>query len=283
MDLREQLSAIFGTSVAQIDTLGGGCVSSVFRVRLSDGRLLAVKTDDDGQFGLPVEAYMLAYLAHHTSLPGPVVLHQSSRLLVMSFVRGRSSFTRGAQRHAAESLAALHAETSESYGFERDTLIGGLRQPNPPTAVWLEFYRDHRLGYMAEAASDAGRLPPAVRARLERLAAKLDRWLVEPRQPSLIHGDVWTSNVLAEGDQITAFLDPAIYFADPEIELAFTTLFHTFGADFYERYSEIRPIAPGFMEERRHIYNLYPLLVHVRLFGGSYVHAVEQTLTRFGF
>ena len=75
---------------------------------------------------------------------------------------------------------------------------------------------------------------------------------------------------------------PAIYFADAEIELAFATLFNTFGDSFFARYSERRPLRPGFFEERRDLYNLYPLLVHVRLFGGGYVGAVERILDRFG-
>lgn len=136
---------------------------------------------------------------------------------------------------------------------------------------------------MASEGLQAGRLPYRVMTRIERFCAHLDRWLIEPDKPSLIHGDVWTTNVLAAGDRIRAFLDPAIYFAHAEIELAFITLFNTFGRAFFDRYNSIRPIEPGFFEERRDIYNLYPLLVHVRLFGGTYVSAVERTLSRFGF
>ena len=99
-------------------------------------------------------------------------------------------------------------------------------------------------------------------------------------QPSLIHGDVWTTNVLASSERITGFLDPAIYYADPEIELAFITLFNTFGRPFFQRYHELRPISTDFWEIRRDLYNLYPLLVHVRLFGGGYVGAVEQILDK---
>lgn len=88
--------------------------------------------------------------------------------------------------------------------------------------------------------------------------------------------------MLAENGRITAFLDPAIYYAHPEIELAFTTLFGTFDHAFFSRYHEKRPIAPDFFEARRDIYNLYPLLVHVRLFGGSYVHSVTRILEQFG-
>ncbi len=105
----------------------------------------------------------------------------------------------------------------------------------------------------------------------------------EPEQPSLIHGDAWSANVLAKGDKITAFLDPAIYHADPEIELSFISLFDSFGAAFFEHYEEIRGVRPGFFEERRDLYNLYPLLVHVYFFGGGYLSSVQSTLRRFGF
>jgi len=81
---------------------------------------------------------------------------------------------------------------------------------------------------------------------------------------------------------LPGFVDPAIYYADAEVELAFATLFSTFTDPFFRRYAELRPIRPGFREARRDIYNLYPLLVHVRLFGGDYVRSVDRTLARFG-
>jgi len=88
--------------------------------------------------------------------------------------------------------------------------------------------------------------------------------------------------VLAKGGRITAFLDPAIYHAEPEMELAFISLFNTFGERFFRCYGELRGIRPGFFEERRHLYNLYPLLVHVYFFDGHYVNSVESILRRFG-
>jgi fructosamine-3-kinase len=110
----------------------------------------------------------------------------------------------------------------------------------------------------------------------------LPRWLDDGSPPSLVHGDMWTGNVLCKGGRIAAFIDPAVYYADAEIELAFSTLFGTFGEAFFDRYREHRPLQPGFFEARRDLYNLYPLLVHVRLFGGSYVGSVERTLRQFG-
>ena len=283
MDIRWESAALIGHSVSDIAPLGGGCVSAVYEVWLDDGRRLVVKHDEVGGGGLAVEAFMLRYLAERTPLPVPAVYAVNDNLLVMAYVEGDSQFYDDAEGHAAGLLAALHGLTAPAFGFERDTRIGGLRQPNPTAARWLDFFAEHRLVYMAGEAARAGRLPATMRARVERLAGRVGEWLSEPAQPSLIHGDVWTTNVLAQGGRITAFLDPALYYADPEIELAFIGLFGTFGRAFYERYHALRPIAPGFFEERRDLYNLYPLLVHVRLFGGSYVAQVERVLAGYGF
>jgi len=282
MDIRREIAAALGQSVVDIETLGGGCVSAVYGVRLADDARLVVKVDDAGEAGLPTEAAMLHYLAERTLLPVPIVRFVSERLLAMDHVTGGSVFDDHAECHAAELLAGLHAISAPSFGFEHNTLIGGLHQPNPPSSSWLAFFAEQRLIYMAGEAARAGRLPRSLLTRVERLAGELDAWLREPDRPSLIHGDVWTTNVLARDGRITAFLDPAIYFADAEIELAFIGLFGAFGRAFYERYDALRPIAPGFFEQRRDLYNLYPLLVHVRLFGGSYVAQVERTLIRFG-
>ncbi|HOU40825.1 MAG TPA: fructosamine kinase family protein [Promineifilum sp.] len=283
MDIRRQVAAAAGSPVTDIAPLGGGCVSAVYDVRLGDGRHVVAKVDESRSDTLATEGFMLRYLAAQTALPVPAVVAEGSGVLLTEYIEGDSRFDGAAEADAAERLAALHALTAPTFGFERDTLIGGLRQPNNPTAVWLDFFAEQRLIFMAGQATRAGRLPAATRARVERLAGHLDRWLVEPAAPSLIHGDVWTTNVLARGGRITAFLDPAIYFADAEIELAFVGLFGTFGRAFYQRYHALRPLAPGFFEERRDLYNLYPLLVHVRLFGGSYAGQVERVLAGYGF
>ncbi|MBK8984642.1 MAG: fructosamine kinase family protein [Chloroflexi bacterium] len=280
---RQQIEAALAVAVSDAAPLSGGCIGEVYRLSLADGRQVVAKVDARPDSQLAVEGEMLRYLAAHTALPVPAVLHQENGLLIMEFLLGDSHFSARAQEHAAELLAALHQVTAPAYGFARPTLIGGLHQPNPWTTSWVDFFREQRLLYMGVAGVGAGRLPAALFQRLADFCEQLERWLGEPERPSLIHGDVWTTNVLAVGDRISGFVDPAIYYADPEIELAFTTLFGTFSRPFFARYQEIRPIAAGFFTERRDIYNLYPLLVHVCLFGGSYVHSVDQTLRRFGF
>jgi fructosamine-3-kinase len=280
--LSQQIESALGRAPLAMEPLSGGCIGEVYRLRLPAGEQAVAKVDRQAKAQLALEGYMLRYLAEHSRLPVPAVLHTSDHLLIVAFLPGSNQITAAAQEHAAELLADLHNVTAPAYGLERDTLIGGLHQPNPWNSSWLDFFREQRLLYMGRQANQAGRLPGSFLPRLERLAERLEEWLQEPERPSLIHGDAWTGNILAQNGRITGFIDPAIYYADAEIELAFSTLFGTFDRPFFERYQELRPLRPGFMEVRRDLYNLYPLLVHVRLFGGSYVHSVERTLRRFG-
>lgn len=278
MSLHARVSAALGSDVVRETGLAGGCVADVRRLTLADGRDVVAKA---GQ-GLALESFMLSYLTEHSRLPVPKVLFNAEDLLLMEFLPTSGALSPASEENAADHLAALHRVTGKAFGFERMTVIGGLKQPNDEDPSWLEFFRDQRLMYMTETAVHTKKLPPAVALRIAKLAERLERWIDGSAKPALIHGDMWTGNVLVNGDRIAGFVDPAIYYADPEIELAFSTLFGTFGAAFFKRYAEHHPLRPGF-EERKDLYNLYPLLVHVRLFGAHYVGDVEMILKRFGF
>ena len=276
------VEAALGERLVSARPMGGGCIGEVYRADLSDGSEVVAKVDREGESHLEREAFMLRYLREKSGLPVPEVYHGSETLLLMELVEGNSRFSEGAERHAAELLAGLHNIEVDGYGFERDTLIGSLNQPNPPSDNWVEFFGEQRLMYLAKVAHDAGRLPAKDLNRVEKLIGKLDDLIGEPNPPALIHGDVWSGNVLAKEGEITAFLDPAIYQADPEIELAFINMFNSFGEPFFERYREIRGIKDGFFEIRRDLYTLYPLLVHTYFFGGGYLSSVQSILSRFG-
>jgi len=273
---------ITGHTIRKKKSLVGGCISDVYKISLSNGEAVVAKVGDKGS-GLALEGMMLEYLLQNTKLPVPDVLCSNDNLLLMTWVPSSGELDRSAQIHAADLLASLHQISDRYYGFYCDTVIGGLNQANPKSESWLEFFAQHRIIDMARQGLEAGLLPTGLMGRLEKFSCNLDKWLKEPDQPSLIHGDMWGGNVLVDVGRISGFVDPAIYFADPEIELAFTTLFSTFGDAFFSRYREHREIQPGFFEERRDLYNLYPLLVHVRLFGGSYVESVDSILRKVGF
>ena len=136
---------------------------------------------------------------------------------------------------------------------------------------------------MTGVARQSGELPPALEERLLRIADSLPDFLIEPAYPALIHGDMWRTNIIVRGGRIAGIIDPALYFAHNEMELAYMALFDGVGSEFFRAYHEIQPIDSDFYETRRHIYNLYPLLVHVIIFGEKYIQPLEESLARFGF
>ncbi|MAU10771.1 MAG: fructosamine kinase [Anaerolineaceae bacterium] len=279
--MRERIEAAIGQPIQQIRPLHGGMVAEVAEAQLEDGSLVVFKLDSTGTQRLDIEGHMLTYLKTHSQLPVPDVLYSSADLLILSHITGRSQFTQVAERHAAELLVLLHNQTQASYGLAFDTLIGKLHQPNTEYTQWISFFRDMRLLHMARVAYDAHEIDQSTMVQIHQLASKLDDFLIEPSAPSLIHGDIWTTNVLADGDTITGFVDPAIYYGHSEMELAYIAWTGTFSNVFFNHYHQLRPIEDGFFEIRMAIYNLYPTLVHVRHFGGPYESMAKQTLRRF--
>ncbi len=277
--LAADVEAALGRRPLRFSPLTGGCIAEVYRADLDGGETVVMKTASRGD--LMLEAFMLGYLAENTALPVPAVRHAAEELLIIDYVEAGDGIDAVAETHAAELLAALHGIAAPRYGFERDTLIGPLAQPNPWTESWADFFAEQRLLHFGRIALEAGHLPAETLRLLERLCGRLPDLIGEAAPPSLIHGDVWGGNVLVRGGRIAAFVDPAIHFADAEVELAFSTLFGTFGEPFFRRYGELRPLRPGFFEARRDLYNLYPLLVHTALFGGQYARSVGRIADRF--
>ena len=170
MPAAARVEAALGQAPRALRPLSGGCVGDVFRAEMADGDLV-VKLGQAGS-QLDLEGWMLEVLAG-ADLPVPEVVHAADDILIMTYIEGGGALDARAEAHAAELIAALHENTADSFGLERDTLIGGLHQPNPPAEKWIPFFRDQRLLYMGCQALDAGRLPGSVFARLETLAERV--------------------------------------------------------------------------------------------------------------
>lgn len=287
MTLEDRIERAIGERPTKLLRLAGGCVGDVRRATFTSRDTVVVKSGDGS---LNIEGAMLRLLRERSVLPVPEVLHAEPGLLVMEHLENEGTITSRAseQEHAATLLAALHsilppAPNESKYGLDFDTLIGGLAQPNGWMTSWVEFFAERRLVHMAREAQRAGMLERDLLARVERFARdRAPSLLQEPAHPSLLHGDAWGGNILVRSGRVAAFIDPAVSYGHAEIELAFGTLFGTFGDAFFNAYTDRRPIPDGFFEIRRDVYNLYPLLVHARLFGGGYVAQIDATLRRFG-
>lgn len=179
-------------------------------------------------------------------------------------------------------MAELHRRRSPGgcFGLEHDNYIGLLPQPNGWCETWREFYLQRRLLPMMQLAEERGRLSAERRKRLVRLADSLERWIPADTEPSLLHGDLWHGNWIAGDDGQPYLIDPAVFYGDREFEMAFTELFGGFSSRFYDAYEEAYPLSPDYAE-RRPLYQLYYLLVHLILFGESYGPAVDRVLIRY--
>ena len=254
---------------------------AVLDVELADGTRLVAKYGDGH---LSCERRMLEDLSRLSSLPLPEVLHGDDDLLLLEHIpHDNAPLTAPAERDAARLISDLHAVRGPAFGYPVDTVIGRLPQPNAWTQRWIEFFRDHRLVPIARAAHDEGALPTKTWGRLVKLADRLDVYLEEPPHPSLLHGDLWRGNVLARGDRIVAFIDPALFFGHPEFDLATADAYGTLGASFYDRYAEHASLdAQGFFGRRRDVYALYPLIVNVRVWSATYLEPIDAALDRLG-
>jgi fructosamine-3-kinase len=275
--LLEQLSAALGETCIAARPLSGGCVADTRLVETAGGNQIVAKL---GGPALDREGAMLNVLRERSSLPVPRVIVAEPDLLLMEHIDHTGGAGWGA--HLADLLADLHAvlSTDHRFGFDTPTLIGPIPLTNDWSADWPSFYRDHRLLPLIAEAERRGNLPAPLAARLRRFADRLDTELDHRPEPSLIHGDVWSGNVLASGSRVVGLIDPSTQYADAEFELAFIALFSTGGRDFFDRYHDHRPIDRAFFERRIHIYQLFPLLVHAALFGGGYIGQLDSSLQR---
>lgn len=237
--------------------------------------------DEPAEATLEPEGWMLSYLSRRALLPVPRLYWYDPTMILMEFVESSGIPDDATQRHAASLLASLHRNKGDFFGLERDTIIGPWHQPNHYETDWRVFFRDHRLLYMARCCVNDGLMEPSFMRGIERLAVRLESLISPATQPSLLHGDLWGGNVLMGQGRVAAFIDPAIYFGVPEMDLAFIRLFKTFGDRFFAEYAEISPVADGFEECLRHIYGLYPLLVQARSVSPRYLDDVQSVVDRF--
>lgn len=283
-DLFNRIEQILGERPQQSQTLHGGDVARTVLLTMPDGTKFVVKKSDNYTTDFALEAWMLRILGGVKGIPVPEVVFADTDILVMAYIpHEQIPLPPNAEQHLAEILAHLHQVTSDSYGLDRATAVGPLPQVNLQNVSWVSFFRDRRLLAIAANAAEVGYLPKSDLERIHRLADRLTDFLEEPDCPALLHGDLWSGNVLHYRGKIAALIDPAIYYGHPEIELAFGTLFGPFGDIFFRHYSQLRPIRIGFFEHRRLIYLLWPLLVHLRLFGKTYLNQVRRVLRQLSF
>ncbi len=177
------------------------------------------------------------------------------------------------------SLAKMHRNSSPRFGFLEDNYIGSLIQSNKEYNCWTDFFSVERLEKQLQLALNSGRMNDSDKNFFSKIYIRYES-IASDEPPALLHGDLWSGNLIAGTNGEPCLVDPAIYFGHREMDLAMSKLFGGFDDEFYVAYNNEYPLQAGF-EERIEIHNLYPLMVHTNLFGGAYVNQVRDILKRF--
>jgi fructosamine-3-kinase len=261
--------------------VSGGDINEAYRLQTSVG-IWFVKWNNRDRFPgmFDREAEGLGAMAY-AGAPVPEVVYsgetESKAFLILKFIEeGRSRDF----RRAGRMLARLHQNSDTRFGWDTDNYIGSLPQYNDRMSDWSDFYREMRLEVQLKLASDLGRIDGDEYRVLSRAFDRIcSQFPVEP--PAFLHGDLWSGNQMfdAQGDPV--FIDPAVYYGHREMDLGMTRLFGGFPGEFYDSYNEVFPLENGWAE-RMGWAQLYPLLVHVNLFGRSYLGRVMEIVDRSG-
>lgn len=262
---------------------GGGCINHGGRLTTSLGNFF-LKWNDvarlPAMFELESRGLELLRSAHVVDIPEVIGFGEAGdcQFLVLSFIRENVPSKHYWER-LGQQVAALHRVTNNLYGLDHSNYIGSLRQSNEQDESWVTFFVEQRLQVQVKLASDSGLMELEWLKKFESLYARLPSLLPE-EQPSLLHGDLWSGNVMVNEQGDPCLIDPAVYFGHREADLAMTQLFEMFNEAFYYSYEEVFPLLPGHAQ-RVDIYNLYPLLVHLNLFGLTYLDSVKTIVRKF--
>ncbi len=293
--LESAINSLFGegTKIESASRISGGDINEAYGLTLTGGKCIFMKSNTKENLSFfDAEAEGLAAIARTKAIGTPHILGVGTNndragysFLLLEFISGKSR-NRNYWEDFAGKLSDMHRASTAGlvsngkYGFDSDNYIGRRRQVNTGYDSWVSFFRDCRL---EPQFKDAARyFDREDTKKITRFLDHIDEILVEPEYPSLLHGDLWSGNVITGNDGGACLIDPAVYVGHAEADIAMTELFGGFPPAFYDAYKEAASLQPGY-ERRRDVYNLYHLLNHLNMFGRTYLPGVKRIIGEIGF
>lgn len=280
--LKQLLSAKKGinTEVEDLKPVGGGDINDAFKVVTGDGPFF-LKTNTaafEGLFEVEQNGLELLRSTKEIFVPEPIghgQLDDGQIYLLMEFVEEAPKESNFWQNFGRQ-LAKMHKHSFSYFGLDHDNFIGSLPQYNRYYDNWPDFFINERIERQLRWAEESGTIDKNLAGSI-RDAFPAFKEIFPEEHPALLHGDLWSGNVMTGPSGQPCIVDPAVYYGHREVDLAFSQMFGSFPEGFYEAYHEEYPLQAGF-NERKDLYNLYPALVHVNLFGGMYVSLVQRII-----
>ena len=271
------------TADLQVRPVGGGSINETYHIETTPKSIFC-KLNSATKFPqlFMKEQNGLGIIARQGTIKTPYVIscfeQDGSQVLLLDWIR-EGERTEAFWKKFGEQLATLHQISSNQFGLEEDNYMGSVPQSNRQHNTWTRFFIEERVQPMVRRCVEKGQLTKSHQHQFESLGKKLED-IFEEEKASLLHGDLWSGNFMCNQNNEPVLIDPAVYYGHRSIDLAMTTLFGGFSQPFYDAYHYSFPF-PSNYKEQWAVCNLYPLLIHLYLFGSSYLPQIEHTLKQF--
>ncbi|HEX8316263.1 MAG TPA: fructosamine kinase family protein [Flavisolibacter sp.] len=273
------------TFIEQIkfSAVGGGSINEAYRISFGNENIFC-KVNSATKFPqlFIKEKAGLALIRKQNIITVPSVIdcfeHDDQQLLLMEWI-GEGERTERFWKKFGEELAVLHQQSADYFGLNEDNYMGSVPQSNHQHQTWASFFTAERLQPMIARCYEKSLLTKSHLHQFEKLRSGIEG-LFENEGPSLLHGDLWSGNFMCNQNGDPVLIDPAVYYGHRSMDLAMTTLFGGFRSSFYKAYHYHYPF-PANYKEQWAICNLYPLLIHLYLFGSNYLPQIQSTLKQF--
>lgn len=278
--IQNSIESQLDDGITSEEAVHGGDINQAQKLTFDSGNTAFLKWNEDAPENMfESEAKGLELLrSADTNLTIPKSLVISENYLLLEWIEEGGGKPNSSNEFGAE-LAQLHKKSNSFFGLDHDNFIGKLKQSNGKHSNWSDFFALERIEPQIKLGVESGKLTRSVLREAEQLYKKLGS-IIPGEKPALLHGDLWSGNFMFTRSGQASIYDPAVYFGHREMDIAMTRLFGGFSADFYKGYNEQFPLEPGF-EERVTLCNLYPILVHANLFGGSYCRQAENIIKKY--
>ncbi|MFL5739631.1 MAG: fructosamine kinase family protein [Flavisolibacter sp.] len=272
------------TQVPRAASVGGGSINDSFRLCF-DQRQFFCKINSASKFPqlFEKEKKGLQLLGEKKIIRVPEVLDcfeiDQQQVLVLEWI-APGERTENFWKEFGRQLSLLHQIQGKEFGLDEDNYMGSVVQRNSRSDDWVSFFIHQRLQPMVERCCEKNLLPGKERSQFEHLYTGLENFFERAQAPMLLHGDLWSGNFICDKDSMPVLIDPAVYYGHPAVDLGMTTLFGGFHQKFYEAYEQ-HATFPHHHKDQWLVCNLYPLLIHLLLFGQSYLSEIQGILRKF--
>lgn len=268
-----------------IQPIGGGSINDTYRIMVQNDHYIFCKVNSATNFPhlFRQESRGLFLIEQQMIIGTPKVIDilemNDQQILLLEWIKPGER-TLSFWKKFGSRLAQMHKVTNEFFGLNDNNYMGSVTQNNMPANNWIDFFRNQRLQPLVEHCSQHHLLPYEYLKLFDNLYQHLPSIFDADQRPALVHGDLWSGNFMCSEASEPILIDPAVYFGHPSVDLGMSTLFGGFHPSFYEAYNHYQPL-PSNYHEQWQICNLYPLLIHLRLFGSSYLPSILQTIKVF--